>query len=1149
MNRKSLNFTILIMSLFLLITIGSLYAKGPENVRSMQSFYKTSALNPTRTLSNINNWAYWLYYDGKSGIDPNGNGGGIYPRGTSNVIYQDGVVWGALVPTSDTTKAIRVGGATYRTGTSAVFDQIYRIRSDWASLTRAQVKEDASEFFEVPLESVTDEQADQIIEQYKLDWKNWPVDEGAPYIDVNDNGVYEPVLDENGMADPNKGDYPGIASADQVIFFVVDDSDAGRTTQLYGSDPMGIELQVTMWGYNQKEARLGQLMFKKYKLINKSDVTFDSMYVAQWCDPDVGTYTDDLVGCDPDLGLGFAYNGGPTDDEFDRFGVAPSAMGYDFFQGPIVDGVANQDINHNGIDDAEDYAVFNLKRVGPGKVNIPMTSFGYFSAGNTEWGDPRLGSYDGTLQWYNLLRGFITNTDVENPTPFTHRATGEVTKFPLDGDPAAGTGDLDGQGANFAAADRRMSLSTGPFSMAPGDEQEIVVAVIGGNGSDYINSVVQVKETDKLAQKLYDDLFATIPKAPPAPQVVASPFENTIVLSWGDDPEAVSRTEDTKYPDSDSTEYTFQGYNVYQISYGLNAQTKLIGTFDVIDGVKTIEQPKFLEEYGVSKVVPVQFGKDSGVKRYFVVDKNYLTDDALFPGNTYYFAVTAYNYNPDPQLIQDKALESSMIVIPVQTQTPGVGKRVTSKPGDNVLAVHSDGGSDGQVAVVVIDPTKVTGDKYEIFFSEDADTNSSTFGEILWNVKNTVTGDTIVKNQLQATDLNAQDQPIFDGIQVKVAGPSLDFKAFQTVANAAGPINPPEGAAADFQNFPSLRPTSGQQVGTGYWMFQAGGGDGSYESFLARVMRGDNFNRAVPYDFEMRFTKRGSWAVRAFNDGAVLKVPFELWNTGINTPDDPSDDYRLIPWFLSSGLLGLNQTDPNGMTYQLDPNDHPGSGGTNDPYTPWIYWRQPEDVSYGEVGYNNYLADIDTVAGTYGSYSFNSPEVMARTVLMSWNADDVADGEIAAGVQMVPEEGTVFRIITTKPNTLADKFTFSAPVVEQSIAYENEDAKKVTVFPNPYYAGNSQESGRFDRFVTFYHLPKKATIRIFNLAGEQVRKLETPLNNTSQFLKWDLRNDNSLPVASGMYFAYVDMTLSDGSKATKVLKLFIIQRRQQLEFF
>ena len=80
--------------------------------------------------------------------------------------------------------------------------------------------------------------------------------------------------------------------------------------------------------------------------------------------------------------------------------------------------------------------------------------------------------------------------------------------------------------------------------------------------------------------------------------------------------------------------------------------------------------------------------------------------------------------------------------------------------------------------------------------------------------------------------------------------------------------------------------------------------------------------------------------------------------------------------------------------------------------------------------------------------------------------------------------------------------------------------------------------------MTFNHLPQKATVRIFNLAGVQVRKLEK--DTPEQFFRWDLLNESGLPVASGLYVAYIDMP--DLGK-TKVLKLMVIQSDQVLEYY
>ncbi len=1142
MRKKGL----LILTLFIvasLLLMGNVFAKGPDTNGQAVGFYKASALNPSRTLLNINNWSYWQYYDGRSGVDPDGNSGGIFPRGTAGVVYEDGVVFGAVV-----NGQIRVGGQTYRVGTRAVLDHIYRIRSDWRTLVPAEVLQDAAEFYRKTAGSVTDAEIQALIEQYAADWENWPVDMGAPWTDVNGNGTYEPDVD-----------IAGIASADQVIYYVVDDLDPGRTNNLYGSDPIGVRIDVTLWGYKQPGARLGQIIFKKYKFHNISGTTLQDMYFAQWVDPDIGNYTDDVVGCDSVLSLGFAYNGPETDNDFAAFGLAPAAMGYDFFQGPII---------YTGND--ADTAVFDLKKV-PGAINLGMSSFGYFSAGNPEWDDPDLGSYDGTLQWYNLLRGYIPNTDVENPSPFTHRDTGVPTKFPLNGDPVTGTGDIDGQGANFAPADRRMSLNTGPFNMQPDDIQEVVVALIGGRpGESRVDAVADLKITDQIAQSLYDALFGTVPKAPPSPKVTVTPFETKILLSWGEDPDAVRATEETIYKDSPTTQYEFEGYNVYQLpNASAIDKAKRIATFDKINGVTTITGKRFLPEFGAEVVVPVQFGNDYGIQRYFLVEQNYLTGEPLYPGNEYYFAVTAYNYNPDPQLIEDKALESSITPIPVTTQSTKPGVRYGADAGTELEVTHTSGSSDGQVRALVVDPAALTGHQYEIFFELDDDTTSPTFGEILWGVRDVTTGEVKARGLQQATDLNTPDglQIIIDGIEFTVAGPPKDYKDFMVVANANGPLPEPVGAAPDWYGFPGLgRPTDAQQVGDGHWMFHCTTlSDGSYETFRYRTTQysggfgepNQGIQAIIPDDYEIRFTDAGgegffNWTYSVQKgDSALRPVPFEVWN--IVDANNPDDDFKIMPF-----ILDMENVENQGV-FNITNLDHAASSANNDPVTDAIYMVQPEDRTPGDAGYQAIKAFIestpDTLIPDYFFWAiryenFSVPAIM-RLLFFNWNGGDVPDTEAEWTTypynQLLPEKGTIFRIVTTKPNTVNDVFSIQAPAVEVSAATAKADVEKLSVYPNPYYAYNPQEPNRFTKFITFYHLPQKATIRIFALDGTHVVTLNK--DDDSQFLRWNLQNKNGLPVASGIYIAHVKMTLDDGSVVEKSLKIFIIQEQQILKYF
>ena len=60
-----------------------------------------------------------------------------------------------------------------------------------------------------------------LLQQYWADWNNWPAAEGAPYTDVNHDGVYEPGVD-----------IPGLPGADQTKWMVMNDVNPTFTHEL-----------------------------------------------------------------------------------------------------------------------------------------------------------------------------------------------------------------------------------------------------------------------------------------------------------------------------------------------------------------------------------------------------------------------------------------------------------------------------------------------------------------------------------------------------------------------------------------------------------------------------------------------------------------------------------------------------------------------------------------------------------------------------------------------------------------------------------------------------------------------------------------------------------------------------------------------------
>lgn len=1133
-NRMHAMKKIAIMLSVLLLVVDSGWSRDPRIIKNPPPSVNGT---PVSTLININNIAGWIRNDGWSArIPSSGNSGVFFPRGTAAAIFQDGIVWGGNVNDGGS-QVLRVGGQTYSIGTiggriisagvaadpSAPDVRIYRIRRDYQT---ADLTQDAAEVLEKGLNAVTAGDIAGIRAQYQTDWNEWPAAQGAPYYDRDSNGVYNPTVDE-----------PGIADADQVVWFVCNDLNSGRTNALYGSNPIGLELQVTLWGYNRTDP-LANVYFKKFTFIYKgtattpSNATISDMYVSQWSDPDMGDAGDDYSGCDTSLSLGYVYNGGPSDNSYSDFGLTPPAVGYDFLQGPIVDGAPT------------DSAVFNLKRVY-GKRNLPMTAAFYFAAGGT-YSDPPF-SREGSIQWYNLLRGL---TPIQG-TGFVHpNFPGDTTKFWLDGDPVTGTGRIDG--AIDAPGDRRLGVCSGPFTMALGDTQEVVVGVVAGIGSDYLSSITVMKNNDVAVQNAYNDLF-DLPKAPPAPAVTVVQLDNQLVLDWGSDADAVQQTEDF-----DRKGYTFEGYNVYQVAspstsiplsgdkreIDSRADVKLIGTFDKSgNGVRTIYDDVFDVNLGIIVRVIKQRGSDNGIIRQLKLDRDLIRSAPLVNGQRYYYAVTAYGYNPSDQALTH-ALESTPQIYTAIPQSPPPGVRYASAYGDTIGGVQHAGPSDGFAVVTVVDPSKVTGHQYKVSFD-------TLGGGNVWNVDDVTANVRKISNQ---TNQSGDDLYLtVDGLLIKVFGAPNDAKDFQHSSGPTGAINPPSYAAwgCDFNGWcfpdPTGQVSPSDDWGGGTWGIHTGGSGGGDESytgrFVPRVFRNDNFSRFVPYDFEIRFTATGGKAWLAFTTEAVIDVPFEIWNIGINTPDDPSDDFRMIPW--------VNDADGNGA-FNLQQADHGLSGGSNDPYTDWIYWYEPHSRAPGSSGYQTEFVDRGSAYdGTDGAGN-DHHEVMARVVLVNWNGGLITDPTWPANVNSVmPSTGNVVRFVSTKPNQPGvDEFTFSTANYAQnySAAAAKADLSAINVFPNPYYGFNRAETSKFARFVTFNHMSPKAEIRIFSLAGSLVKVITK--DDATQFVNWDLTNHGGLPVASGLYIAY--MTLKDASGAdlgTKTLKIVVVQEQQYLDNF
>ena len=1009
--------------------------------------------------------------------------------------------------------------------------------------------------------------------QAATDLAEWPYDLGAPVIDGDGT---------EGNYNLAGGDRPDLIG-DQAVWWIM--NDVGNTHNHTQSPPIGVEVRVHAFAFNRSNA-LGNTTFYKYNVTYKGDEPLTDTYFSIFSDPDLGNASDDFVGADTTLGLGYVYNDTAVDGVY---GPAP-AVGFDFLQGPI----------------SEDGDTLSTTSI------IRLSKSGYLGMG-----EPVLAH-----EIYNVQRGLWKDGQPITGNEYGYQTDGPITKFTFPGDPVTGAFwsevNSDGDGARNQSGDRRFAMSTGPFTMRPGDSQDIVFGIVFAQSTDNLSSITALRDADALAQAASDAGFDITLSLPPPPLcnpnssnaelypgsgncLYASELDGQAHLVWGypSTSENYLGSFDAADPfladlDLNDKTYTFEGFNVYRYPTSLFAleQREHVATFDVVNGVtKVIDlEPVFDSEVGdfLQRVLSAR-GTDSGIQYHFPLSNltNY-TD--------YYYGVSAYAYSPNST---PKVLESPPTHITVRpsriASTEGGSSLGSDTTADSLAVVVTQRGQ-GIVTWRIVDPAQVTGSNYMVEFISLDDVEgpggASGAGKLAYKIVRESDGKVIIDGAdyfARTGEVTPQAKNVlaFDGLTVSIDAPAPAFDAFSVVANAAGPLSPPAWAAASWPGFPGPAgvPASGALGVPGQqstidsifgWLIHTwpNGSRASYAAFLARTLQvtggaGASFNgigHVVPDDVEIRFTGNGKawikpgWA--EVHGGAVVDVPFEWWNVG--TSPDASDDVRLVPFLFDLNDDGrwnilydaLNPTAPPGWA------DHEVSSAGNDPWTEPVYVMHPTNDTPGQQGYEDAMAKYEELgAGAldagcsdwyYAPGASDVPECdvwnyLSRMVFVFWNGGDVSAATGPEDYLMSePETGTVFRIATTKPHQPGDVFriatagmgrtTGDAGILEASI-------DDIGIVPNPYRGRSAYETGNEDRRARFTNMPRTAMISIYTVRGTLIRTLYKDGPSTS--LDWNLTTESNLPVGSGMYFIHIDVP----GVGEKVMKFGVINRATDLSLY
>lgn len=1029
------------------------------------------------------------------------------------------------------------------------------------------------------------------------DYANWGsmVVYGAPYVDVNKNGQFEPGID-----------IPGQENASQTLFQTMTDAfiDQKSSGEGFGggvnSPLLNAEVHWTSWAYTSPG--LEDMQFINWVIINKGNVAWDSTFMGLVVDPDLGNDKDDYIGCDTNLNMGYCYNGTDNDN---MYGTAPPCFGMDFFKSPII------------------------RKPGFPNDTLGLTSFVFFT--NTGSSPPPCESDPNGEPGpaYKMLQGYKkygeqfmdpTKPDPARPGYFM------PTKFVYYGDPETGIGwtEFKGSVQNCGGdsgtviglnppGDRRFIFNTGryDFSFLPGDTQNIVVAQFVARGNNFKNSVTKAKSLAKTAKIIYDNNFNVTPP-PPTPLVnyTVTPTVNglcNITLSWDDRAESYYYWDTIFFPPDSLNKYYFQGYEIYEINKfantlpdftkpeSMNEDLKLIDIFDLRDNIGMIMDTfstgvtiNGQEQFAPFPIVPpykmvkpANF-PNHGISRSITLTEtkyanNYNGQTSFIYGQEYQFAVVVYAVSSSNKIRRGfKVIRNSVqsSIVKVRPTTPPAGTYYTYKNGDTLKLKEPI--KDLGCIPVIVNQDKLLTTSYRVVFGKpNGQLNTDTSYMILR--KNITSGvwDTL-KTGLKAGYKSGTDDSsrVIDGVFINVQKIRYQPSGISYAGNF--------GVIPD----PTLKPDSIQARNTGWtysnmqnqWIqgatkclinnnkvkfqnvsmgltYPANGFYNSVGSLLrpwgARKVEirftGDTNTGQIAYRFAKNtqfplydsinnaqfVPNRGTAATHYYYQG-MSRVPFQVWEVDLN-------DSTTSPRQLNVAFMENNEAPPDGhLNGRWDPTAD-STGGNEIVYI-----------------FNSTYQDLDPYwDNLYKGLITGSNNLFLTTkvdVMYVWDPKLLNDNNTVA--QHSGEVLTIYPYYQTKPYWLYStvdinkpffyEFDVTAPVYgDPNYANQTNAMEKIKVVPNPYYGYSDLDRSTSDKFVTFRNLPLNCSIKIYTLNGDLVRTLiKSGTGSQASTMEWNLQNEDRVPIASGIYIALIDAP----GIGQKVLKLVIFTSQERIRF-
>ncbi|MBX2818501.1 MAG: T9SS type A sorting domain-containing protein [Rhodothermaceae bacterium] len=294
---------------------------------------------------------------------------------------------------------------------------------------------------------------------------NWPWHLGAPVVDGDGNPNNYNLKD---------GDRPELLG-DQLLWWIM--NDRGSEHEWSKTQPIGLEVRASAFAFVHARSG-GDITFYRYHLTNKNTAPLTDAYAGMFLDPDLGNAADDHMGSDSLLHLGYTYNGDPLDEN--GYEDTPPAIGYTFLLTP--------EAQRDSIDNDYD-----------GQVDEPGETAGMHAAIPFEGGGGIQGDPGDGAEMYTFLQGLWQNGDPMTVGGNGAHYSNKPTRYAYSGDPITQPFWTERQpysdsslGAN-PPGDKRFLVTSGPFTLLPGESTEILLALVWARGSNYLDSVRKLK--------------------------------------------------------------------------------------------------------------------------------------------------------------------------------------------------------------------------------------------------------------------------------------------------------------------------------------------------------------------------------------------------------------------------------------------------------------------------------------------------------------------------------------------------------------------------------------------------------------------------------------------------------------------------------